>query len=157
MELHNPEELYYGIGGSGCFAATDVKIVAKPPIAALEDEDDNTGDGGSGYVPGENDYDFDFDDEHVDDFDNTGDFTFDDDAFDDDSLNGDSEDANAGKVKVRIKKRRLVERGHGIIFTTWEKIGMAAGAVAVAGGLTVLCIFVVRKIKKSKKEKQPLE
>ena len=157
MELHDPEELYYGIGGSGCFAATDVKIVAKPPIAALDDEDDNTGDGGSGYVPGENDYDFDFDDEHVDDFDNTGDFTFDDDAFDDDPQNEDSKDANAGKVKVRIKKRRLVERGHGIIFTTWEKIGMAAGAVAVAGGLTVLCIFVVRKIKKSKKEKQPLE
>lgn len=152
MELNNPEELYYGIGGSGCFGAADIKIVNKPPIAALEDDEENGVGGGSGsYVP--EDYDFDFSDEHESD----DDFSFDD-SFDDDSyIDAVDENVNAGKVKVRIKMRKLVEKGHGIIFTVWEKIGMAAGAAAVLSGLVLAVIFIIRKAKSSKKKIQPLE
>ena len=56
---------------------------------------------------------------------------------------------------MRIKKRKLVEKGHGIIFTPLEKVGMVAGAAAVVAGLAVLVVIVIRKIKRSRKNINP--
>ena len=151
MELNDPEELYYGLGGSGCFGATDIRIVNKPPIAALDDDEDNGGGSSDLYVP--EDYDFDFSDDHE----SGDDFSFDDSFNDDSYIDAVDENVNAGKIKVRIKKRKLIEKGHGIIFTVWEKIGMVAGAVAVLSGLVTAVIFIIRKVKSPKSKIQPLE
>lgn len=151
MEANNPEDLYYGIGGSGCFGATDIKIVDKPPIAAYEDEENGDAGNSGLYVP--EDYDFDFSDES-----NYGDDTYyelDDNFGDDSYIDAVNENINAGKIKVRIKKRKLVEKGHGIIFTPLEKVGMVAGAAAVVAGLAVLVVIVIRKIKRSRKNINP--
>ena len=59
-------------------------------------------------------------------------------------------DPYEGMMQVKITERKLIKKGHGIIFTLFEKIAMIAGAVAVIGGLIFATVFLIKKARKKK-------
>lgn len=151
MSIHKDEELHYGIGGSGCFGVSNLKIVEKPKSKEniLDDSDETIDNSGNVDI----DYEFEFSSDNIDsdsDFyndgmfdENTNDFEGEIDGIDIDE----QKDPHEGMVQARIKKRRLVQKGHGIIFNTFEKIAMIFGAVVFVGGIISAIILIVRKVK----------
>ncbi len=146
MELNSTSELYYGIGGNGCFGAEDIKVVEKPAEKewGSSDDGDDLSDGSMFDFDEEIDFGFNYDEELDVDY-----FEYDMDSEIDDQIKA------ASKQYQKIWKRKLVKRGHGIIFNVWEWIAMIGGGVVFISGVVFLVIFLIKK-KKGKKIPQKL-
>ena len=141
MQTHSGQQLHYGIGGFTAFAASDINVVEKPKLQTGGDFSNET-------VEIIGDYEFDLDFDNLDD---TVDYGYNDDfSFEDNDIVDAPQDPRELLEKVNIRKRRLIKRGHGIIFEKWEIALMIAGGAVLLGGAGLTTVLLIKRKKRKK-------
>lgn len=153
MEKNKSKKMHYGLAGWGLYDLGNIRVVDKQPVKGTDSSDEDYADGD--FIFGDVDFGFEFEFDNVENENVDTDFEFD---FNEDS-NYESEEENTVMEinpldylqKVKVKKRRLVSPAHGMIFTTFEKVAMVAGAVVAVGAITLLVVLIIKKSKKKGK------